>query len=405
MTVISKKNQLINEAWKDFSIEVYQSVMDVHAVWDGYVRDRDIFLSERYLRAMEVAPPEGMSFYYTMIRRQDEVCGVVYLQLNHFSAVNSLNYSRNGNGPRNGSLKKVVRDFVAQKIDFYTLTCGNTTITGEHAFLFDNEIGLETRLALVDELMIMVRDHAQRNGYDVQLLFVKDFYDQVFAAPTKCDFRSHYNEFKAQPAMEMSIDPSWQSMQDYLSSLTSKYRVRVRRARKKAGKTRFRPLTLEEVGKHEEELYRLYRKIADKAVFNLFILGNQYFSSLKTHLEDDYQVYGCFEDGKLIAFYSMIANGDVLDAHFLGYEEAVNREHQLYLNMLLNIVECAIERKFGSIFFARTALEIKSSVGAEPHEMYFYLQHSKGFHNKLLPHIYNLLDPKEEWTPRSPFKD
>jgi hypothetical protein len=101
----------------------------------------------------------------------------------------------------------------------------------------------------------------------------------------------------------------------------------------------------------------------------------------------------------------MRANGDELDAHYLGYEDEVNRDHQLYLNMLLNIVQCAIEKRFRSIFFARTALEIKSSVGAEPHDMYFYLQHSKGFHNKLLPHIFNLLDPKEEWTPRSPFKE
>ena len=311
---------------------------------------------------------------------------------------------RNGNGSKNGGIRTAVRDFVAQKIDFYTLICGNSTITGEHAFIFDETIPLDLQISLVDEIMAWLRKHSIDAGFDVQLLFVKDFYKRIFVGAAKCGFRSHYNEFKAQPAMEMDIDPRWETMSDYMAALSSKYRVRVRRARKKFGKARFRQLSLAEVEQFEEQLYNLYRKIADKAVFNLFILGDKYFSTLKSELGEDVQIYGCFENGNLIAFYSMIANGDQLDAHFLGYEEEVNREHQLYLNMLLNIVECAIQNRFRSIFFARTALEIKSSVGARPYDMYFYLQHSKGFANKLLPHIYNLLDPKEEWTPRSPFK-
>ncbi len=72
--------------------------------------------------------------------------------------------------------------------------------------------------------------------------------------------------------------------------------------------------------------------------------------------------------------------------------------------MLLDLVRCGIDQKFDSVFFARTALEIKSSIGARPRDMFFYLRHVNGLHNKLLPRIYGILDPKEEWQQRSPFK-
>ena len=53
---------------------------------------------------------------------------------------------------------------------------------------------------------------------------------------------------------------------------------------------------------------------------------------------------------------------------------------------------------------SRTALEIKSSVGAEPHDMYVYLKHQNKFVNKLLPSILNRVVPKNSWEQRSPFK-
>ncbi len=391
-------------SWQSYSFGLYESIDAIANSWDGFVGGRDIFLSSPYLRALEEATPERMSFYYVLIEDANGVQGVIYFQLIHFNAGVSLNYSRNGQSSSTGKFRQAARDFLAQRIDFYALVCGNSAVTGPHGFLFSDHTDQETQLNIVDCCLDWLKNVASSQDFNVQLIFIKDFYSPVFTNSDRCTTFPQYNEFQAQPGMIMPIRDTWINFDDYLSDLQSKYRVRVRRARKKCTLVERRLLNLKDILALESQLYQQYRAIADKAVFNLSVLDEKYFSTLKEKLKDRFYVYGYFENDKLIAFYSLIENNDSLEAHFLGYEESVNKEKQIYLNMLLDIIEFCIRRKCGKILFARTALEIKSSVGAVAHNMYFYLQHSKGFHNKFLPLIFNVLDPKEEWVARTPFR-
>ena len=47
-----------------------------------------------------------------------------------------------------------------------------------------------------------------------------------------------FHEFRFLPNMVMGMNPSWTSFEDYLADLQSKYRVRAKRAFKKAKKSR-----------------------------------------------------------------------------------------------------------------------------------------------------------------------
>jgi GNAT acetyltransferase-like protein len=390
--------------WQSYSFGLYDSVNSIARYWDGFLDDKDVFLSASYLSTLEAATPERMSFYYVLVEDDKGVQGILYFQLVHFNAGVSLNYDRIGKTSSTGKLRKAMRDFLAQRINFYALICGNSAITGPHGFLFNVDIDQETQLNIVDCCLDWIKNVATSRGFDVQLIFIKDFYSRIFSHSDHYTTFPQYNEFQAQPGMTMPLRDTWHDFGDYMSDLQSKYRVRLRRARKKCEHLERRPLSKDDLLKLESQLYKYYRAIADKAVFNLSILNEKYFSVLKEKLKEKFHIYGYFEDDKLIAFYSMIENNNSLEAHFLGYEESVNREKQIYLNMLFDIIEFCIERKCGEIIFARTALEIKSSVGAEAHNMYFYLQHSKGLHNKFLPLIYNVLDPGENWVSRSPFR-
>ena len=114
---------------------------------------------------------------------------------------------------------------------------------------------------------------------------------------------------------------------------------------------------------------------------------------------------GYFLQGKLVGFYTLLDNGDALDANFLGYEKSLNYDKQLYLNMLLDMVRTAIEKRVQHLVFARTASEIKSSVGAEAKQMYLYLKHKNPIINRILPYTLPFLRPKDPFTPRNPFKE
>ena len=77
-----------------------------------------------------------------------------------------------------------------------------------------------------------------------------------------------------------------------------------------------------------------------------------------------------------------------MDTYFLGYDDSIQKEKMLYLNMLYDMIGYAVEKQFKSIVFGRTALEKKSSVGAKPIKMYGLMEHRNGFINANLPKIF-----------------
>jgi hypothetical protein len=95
----------------------------------------------------------------------------------------------------------------------------------------------------------------------------------------------------------------------------------------------------------------------------------------------------------------------VLETYFLGYDEHVQKEKMLYLNMLYNMTKFGIENQFKKIIFGRTALEIKSSIGAKPVVMSGFIYHTNTWINKMLPKIFPNLEPTLVWQQRHPFKE
>ena len=125
----------------------------------------------------------------------------------------------------------------------------------------------------------------------------------------------------------------------------------------------------------------------------------------RVYLGEHFRMFAYYQDGHLLAFYTTIKNHDELEAHFLGYDKEHNHDKQLYLNILYDIIRIGLESGCHQIVFARTALEIKSSVGAEAHDLWCYLRHQNSIANKFAGTVLDYLKPVEEWQPRHPFKE
>ncbi|HMP29029.1 MAG TPA: hypothetical protein PKD85_05490 [Saprospiraceae bacterium] len=115
-------------------------------------------------------------------------------------------------------------------------------------------------------------------------------------------------------------------------------------------------------------------------------------------------IKGYFKDDQLVGFYTCLNNLGRLDAHFLGYDKAINEEHQLYLNMLYDMIQLGIDQKCYKIFMSRTAIEIKNSVGAVPYDMVCYFRHNNTLVNTFVKPIFEIYKPKNDHVLRSPFK-
>ena len=206
--------------------------------------------------------------------------------------------------------------------------------------------------------------------------------------------------------MILDIRPDWNTFEDYLAACQSKYRVRAKRAFKKGKLLQKEEFNLEQIIHYESQMYDLYRSVAENSGFNLINLNSSYLVALKKELPEAFRCFAYFLEGELVAFYTTISNGEELEAHFLGFDKNLNRNLQVYLNILYDLVRIGIEGGNRRVVFARTAMEIKSSVGAEAIDMYCYVRHRNSITNKLIHPLFDYLKPKDdEWTPRHPFHD
>ena len=200
------------------------------------------------------------------------------------------------------------------------------------------------------------------------------------------------------------MNSHWSTMEDYTASLNKKYRDRYKRAKKKLNSIQSVELSLEEIRNHTSELHKLYMNVSNNAKFNTFLLPENHFYSLKLQLKENFKVYGYYLKDELVGFYTLILNNDALETYFLGYNPLYQHKHQLYLNMLYDMAKFGIEHNFETIVYARTAMEIKSSVGAKPEHMVMYLKHTNWLLNALLKAIFRLMNPAQVWQERHPFK-
>lgn len=392
----------INNTEYEFSL--HKSILDIKEEWEAIVPDK-LFFKSKYLSFAEANTPEGMHQRYGLFHLGGEPVGTLILQVKKIALGESLTVVEDDNQSLRSKIAKSVKSNIAKTISFNTLIVGNLFLTGQFSFYFkDQDKPFHEQFALIENSLEVVTKLLAQEGLKVGSVLMKDFYE--YNAVSKSSITSNFSECKVQPNMVMSVREDWHNFEDYLSALKSKYRVRIKRALKKSNAIERRRLSLEELAQYESITHELYLQTALQANFNLFILPKDYFRQMQIGLGEQFKLVGYFLDGELIGYYTIIYDKDHVDAHFLGYNREKNATYQTYLNMLIDIVKDGIEHKASHIHFSRTALEIKSSIGAEPEEMVFYLRSQRQWQNKsLLPRMLGLLVPEEKWVPRSPFKD
>ena len=397
---------------KDISVLIYHSINDVNGDWDAAAPEHNLFLQKKYLQLLENNPPENVHFVYMLYYKRSKPIGVAIGQVGNFSAEKSINENNEPDEKENPSTLSIVTNFIksffAKKVDITALVCGNALLTGEsHNICFrEGEVSVEEEFHILNDTMKFVQRELDKKGVYIALTYLKEYHQRQ--RPQAQQFlveKNKFHEFTAQPNMVLYFRDDWKNFEDYLAAMSSKYRVRVKRAFKKGVAIQRKVFDIQDIEDNLDRIYDLYSRIAEGSVFNLVKLNPKYFVALKAKLGVDFTMIGYYIEGELTAFFTTIKNYHELEAHFLGYDEAFNREHQMYLNILYDIIKIGFDQKCRSVVFARTALEIKSSVVAEPHEMYWYLRHRNKVSNRFLSQIVDYLNPKDDWVQRKPFKN
>ncbi|GAA3588717.1 GNAT family N-acetyltransferase [Flavivirga amylovorans] len=380
---------------------IYYSANNLPEGWDAFVK-HDIFLQTSYLKALEEASPDNIQLFYVGVFNDDLLVGVAIIQRVQLYLKDMFRKTKVS------CLKEFFQNIISKILKGNILVVGNLTHTGQHALFFDENDMTQSDFFNVifeklDTLRIKIRE---TQGKKIRAIMLKDFFIEDPIHKNKDSFNAHkLHDVFVQPNMIMSTRSNWVKIEDYTADLNKKYRDRCKRAKKKLGTIQCIELDLKSIEAYSKKLHSLYLNVSNNAKFNTFILPEKHFYILKQNLDEHFKVFGYYLEDKLVGFYTLILNGKNLETYFLGYDKEHQYSNQLYLNMLYDMVKFGIENKFSSIVYARTAMEIKSSIGAKPKAMLVYLKHTNTFMNTILKAIFGLMNPTQDWKERHPFKN
>lgn len=394
-TTFIKSNQEITHQW-------YLSVADLPNIWETLAID-NIFLKKEFLACLEKYPPEGMQFLYWVFFENSAPVGFAYAQIQHFNIYKSAtNLQQAAEGNLWERLKHKIKQIGAKSLNFNVLVLGNMMSTGEHGFYFTEAVAQKINAPqLVEAAITASLPHIKARKVDINLF--KEFYAKSLPDATPL-LQKNYHQIAVQPSMILDICPEWKAFDDYLQAVSSKYRVRAKRAFKKGADLVKKELSLAEIEHFNDTIFSLYLQTVSNANFNALFLHPQYFYGLKAFFKDDFKLTGYFLNDELIGFCTLLFNNEEIESHFLGLNNEYNYEYQVYLNMLFNMIDISIQHQAKRVIMARTALEIKSSVGAVAHDMSVFVKLKNPIYNAFIKRITASVEQAEEWTPRQPFK-
>lgn len=378
----------------------FSSVKDItDEIWSE-LNIQNVYLSPKYLSSIEENNPHLKFSYVVLVNSVDKPIAFAVFKTVDFYLESVQN-----------SMQKFVehircfgRKFgiISPEKPFKILTCGNIFVSGEHGIFIkpnqDKNIVFKKLTAAISFFV----DKNESLNKEISAFMIKDFVNESLFYTDELK-KAGYNPFSVEPNMLMYIDTKWNSFNDYLAVLKTKFRVKAKKAISLSADLSEKEITPKNIDDFMPEMIFLYKKVVSNSSFNLADFNLQSFKSLQQNLENDYLIKGYFLNDRLVGFLSAIINQNQLDAHYVGIDYKLNRKYAIYQRVLYDYIKIAIAKKCSQINFGRTASEIKSSVGAVPQDLTIYLRHKQHIPNKILSLFLHRIQPTP-FRQNAPFK-
>ncbi len=376
--------------------EFYTRIQDIPSSdWNAVNQANTIFMSIAYLRTLEQTLSKSISFKYIIFYSNETPVAAATTQLINFNPT-QLKLQEFP-----CKINDAIKNTLLKSFDVKVLICGNLFSCGEHGFIYNaNQISAKKAFKSLSHAL---RELRKSNHYDKpSFILLKEFWPQSFG---ESDYiKNHdFKEFSIDVNMVLHIDPNWNTLDDYLSSMRTKFRTRAKKVFKKSEKIEVRDFTPVDIENYKDEINKLYLSVIEKADFKIGKLNASTFKSLKQILKEFFVFTGYFLDKKLIGFTTSFILNDTIEANHIGIDYKYNKTYDIYQKMLYDYVDLAIHHKVKELRLGRTAEIIKSCVGAKPVEMKLYVRHGNSISNTLLTPLIELITPSE-YEIRNPFK-
>jgi hypothetical protein len=367
-------------------------------IWEGLQCAKNIYFNPAFLKAVEKNHPEIVFSYVVLIDKNSNPIAFATIQIVNFH----IDDIKNDLELLIRKLKNIGRKLhiLPNKKPLKILISGNTFVSGEHGIFIKKN---QNKKIIIKELAKAILHFVNANKkLKIDAFLLKDFRNKsLFISNELRDY--NYHPFSVEQNMMLKLDENWHVFEDYLASMKTKFRVKARKAFLRSTNIKIENVTPENIDIQLPKMTALYKKVVDNADFNLGNFNLNSFKDLKKNLGSNYILKTYWLDDNIVGFISGVINQKSLDAHFVGINYELNKEHAIYQRMLYDYIEIGIEKKLNRINFGRTASEIKSSVGAVPQDLTMYIRHKKSITNKILKLFLQRIQPTP-FQQKFPFK-
>ena len=271
---------------------------------------------------------------------------------------------------------------------------GTVLSSGDHGYRFtDTFPESEHQSALHEALKIKCIDSSDPPKSSL----IKDHYtdrpwEEKFAG--RSQWHKDWIDLEFDPVMEVDLNPNWHTFEDYTAAIRKKSRTKIRRIIRGSEELVLKNLTLNEVQAYSEDLHALYNQVYDRAGFKLGRLYPEDIVELKRQWGDNFPVIAYYLDDELVGFQCGITTESCTEAFFVGFSLEENKIHFVYQRMLLEFIKQAIVIGSKRIALGRTALDIKSSLGACPKRLICHMRVDRPLVHALTKVIARASSPK-----------
>ncbi|MEQ6125065.1 GNAT family N-acetyltransferase [Pseudotenacibaculum sp. MALMAid0570] len=366
-------------------------------IWNDLDCNNKLYFHPKYLAALEKNNSHLDFFYVVLKNEHNKAIAFASVQMIDFF-IDSLQNENQSILTNIACIGRKLRILPREK-PLKILNCGNTFVSGEHGIFIKSD---QNKRKVLRKLAKAILKYSQQQYQDPDIFIIKDFLEESLPISNELISLGYY-AFNVEPNMKLNVNSHWNSFDDYLNALKTKFRVKAKRALELSKGLKTIEITSKNIDDQLVSMTNLYQKVASKAYFNLGDFNLKTYKDLKEQFKEDYILKSYWLQNKMVGFLSGSIHENILDAHFVGIDYRYNKQFAIYQRMLYDYIDIAIKQKLDTINFARTASEIKSSVGAIPEHMTIYIRHKKTITNKFLKLFLLRIQPTE-FHQKFPFK-
>jgi GNAT acetyltransferase-like protein len=342
-------------------IRVVRDIREVEpAEWDSFLAPDDLLASHRFVEVCQTSSIEQAGYRHVLVYRDGRLEGVASLSVIRVAL--DLLAAPVVRGPA-ALVRRCWNRFLRVPVVF----AGLPVSFGQSCFRLRPGAAAGPTIGAVAEVM---EQTAQELG--ARILCWKEFTTGEASALSALP---QFGYFPAASLPGCSLPICWGTFAEYLAGMRAGYRRQALAALGARTRAGLSIRVADNTAAACDLMYPLYEQVIDRARHRLERLGPEFFRQLVRHFPTETRFLLAEHEGRVLGAALLLRAGATTSFLLTGLDYAEHQRHQVYPNLLLEIVADAIRAGSTRLELGQTSYDLKGRMGGVTSSRLIYLRH------------------------------